>query len=64
MQEGRVVEQGTHDELMSHQGLYYELWTSQELGSSTSLDTKVQEPEPEKGKQKGKSMNGRMNGKK
>lgn len=36
-----MVEQGTHDELMEAQGLYYELWTSQELGSSTSLASKV-----------------------
>ena len=31
LEKGRLVEQGTHEELMKHQGLYYYL-VSQQLG--------------------------------
>ena len=31
---GRLVEQGTHDQLIAHQGHYYELWQQQQLVSS------------------------------
>ena len=30
MEEGRIVEQGSHEELISKNGLYYKLWTIQE----------------------------------
>lgn len=29
MNEGRVVEQGTHDELLQIEGLYYSMWVEQ-----------------------------------
>jgi ATP-binding cassette, subfamily B (MDR/TAP), member 7 len=29
LQEGRVVEQGTHDELLQRGGLYYSMWMQQ-----------------------------------
>ncbi len=35
MDHGRIVEQGDHDELMAHQGLYYALYTSQFAGAET-----------------------------
>jgi ABC transporter ATM len=31
LQEGQVVEQGTHDELMRLRGLYYSMWQRQAL---------------------------------
>jgi ATP-binding cassette subfamily B (MDR/TAP) protein 7 len=31
LQEGEVVEQGTHDELMKLRGLYYSMWQQQAL---------------------------------
>jgi ABC-type multidrug transport system fused ATPase/permease subunit len=30
---GRLVEQGTHDQLLSRQGLYAELWQQQQINS-------------------------------
>lgn len=30
---GRLVEQGTHDQLLSRQGVYYELWQQQQINS-------------------------------
>ena len=30
---GRLVEQGTHDQLIARQGLYYELWQQQQINS-------------------------------
>jgi ATP-binding cassette subfamily B protein len=35
MDHGRIVEQGDHDELMAHQGLYYSLYNSQFAGAET-----------------------------
>jgi hypothetical protein len=37
VQEGRVVEQGQHSELLEHQGVYAQMWNQQEFGSSTAL---------------------------
>lgn len=63
MQEGKVVEQGSHEHLMQQRGLYYELWTTQEMGSSSSLVSKAPENggmnganghDPKKLKQNGK----------
>ena len=34
---GNLVEQGTHDELLARQGLYYELYTSQFKGKIATL---------------------------
>jgi ATP-binding cassette, subfamily B, bacterial len=33
---GRLVEQGTHDELMSHQGLYHEMYQAQNSGGASA----------------------------
>lgn len=33
MQEGEVAEQGTHAELIAHQGIYADMWSQQELGA-------------------------------
>jgi len=30
---GKLVEKGTHDQLLSQQGLYYELWQQQKVVS-------------------------------
>jgi ATP-binding cassette subfamily B protein len=35
MDQGRIVEQGNHDELMGRQGLYYSLYNSQFSGVAT-----------------------------
>ncbi|MDQ7096490.1 ABC transporter ATP-binding protein [Desulfosporosinus sp. PR] len=37
MEEGRVAEQGTHDELMSREGLYHKLWTIQAQAGGWSV---------------------------
>ena len=41
MDEGRIVEQGTHDELMAKQGKYYALWNLQQ-----GIFRKREEPKP------------------
>ncbi len=33
MQEGEVAEQGTHSELLAHQGIYADMWSQQEIGA-------------------------------
>lgn len=33
LQEGEVAEQGTHAELLAHQGIYADMWSQQELGA-------------------------------
>lgn len=35
MKEGRVVEQGTHEELLKAGGLYWSMWVQQSLGSGS-----------------------------
>lgn len=35
MKEGRIVEQGRHEELLERQGVYHSLWSVQDLGSAT-----------------------------
>jgi len=40
VQEGRVVEQGQHSELLEQQGLYAQMWNQQEFGSNAALDTR------------------------
>lgn len=54
LREGRVVEQGTHAELLSLQGLYSDLWAAQEvsLGQDMTLERSLEEErEDEKTKQ-------------
>lgn len=38
LQEGRVAEQGSHAQLMELRGLYYDLWSKQEAGSTVNLN--------------------------
>ncbi|KAK3689733.1 P-loop containing nucleoside triphosphate hydrolase protein [Podospora appendiculata] len=51
LKEGRVVEQGSHRELMDHAGLYAELWTAQEMLMDADGNERV-EGEKEKEKEK------------
>jgi ATP-binding cassette subfamily B protein len=37
MESGRIVEQGSHDELMAAEGAYYRLYQSQFAGAATDL---------------------------
>ena len=41
MDEGRIVEQGTHDELMAKEGKYYALWNLQQ-----GIFRRREEPKP------------------
>lgn len=45
LREGRVVEQGTHTELLAMQGLYSDLWSAQEvsLGQDMTLERSLEE---------------------
>ena len=42
VREGRVEEEGTHDELMSLEGLYHSLVTTQMAGKEEELEDKVE----------------------
>ncbi|UFH51806.1 hypothetical protein [Pseudomonas sp. KNUC1026] len=35
--QGRLVEDGTHGELLAQQGYYWRLWTRQQLGAESEL---------------------------
>ena len=35
------MEQGQHTQLLEHQGLYAEMWNTQEFGSSAALPTEA-----------------------
>ena len=37
LEDGRIREQGTHDELMRHEGLYARLWTIQEKSAGWTV---------------------------
>jgi len=37
MEQGRIVEQGSHEELLTAQGAYYRLYQSQFAGAATDL---------------------------
>ncbi|KNF09008.1 ABC transporter ATP-binding/permease protein [Gottschalkia purinilytica] len=39
LDEGKVVEEGTHEELISKEGLYYNLWTVQQKSSRWSIES-------------------------
>ena len=43
MAKGKIVEQGTHDELIAAQGIYQSLVQAQELSSKTQPDNRVSE---------------------
>lgn len=49
LREGRVVEQGTHAELLALQGLYSDLWSAQEIdiGQDMSLERSLEEEREE-----------------
>ena len=49
MQEGRVVEVGTHSELVAMGGLYASMWARQ--SSSSALEAEIEEEEEEKEKE-------------
>ncbi|KAK5064275.1 Iron-sulfur clusters transporter atm1, mitochondrial [Exophiala bonariae] len=53
LREGRVVEQGTHTELLALQGLYSDLWSAQEIsiGQDMSLERSLEEEREEDKKQ-------------
>ena len=34
MDKGRIIEQGSHTELLKERGYYYKLWSEQSLGNS------------------------------
>jgi ATP-binding cassette subfamily B protein len=38
MEAGRIVEQGTHDELLAREGAYFRLYSSQFAGAATQLE--------------------------
>ena len=38
MEQGRIVEQGSHDELLARQGAYARLYAAQFSGAATDLD--------------------------
>lgn len=43
MQEGRLVEQGTHDELLERKGAYYSLVEAQKIDAQPSTDTNFED---------------------
>jgi ABC transporter ATM len=45
LQDGQVVEQGTHDELLQLGGLYHSMWLKQSSTSSSSPSSPLQGPE-------------------
>lgn len=47
MDKGRIIEQGTHDELIAHGGLYYQLWQRQSGGFLPHDEAPADEPEKE-----------------
>lgn len=56
MEKGKIVQSGTHAELLSHHGVYETLWTSQQSLEQYTQQTKQQRAEhqkPENGKTKG-----------
>lgn len=56
MEKGKIVQNGTHAELLSHHGVYETLWTSQQSLEQYTQQTKQQRAEhqkPENGKTKG-----------
>lgn len=36
MDKGRIIEQGSHTELLKERGYYYKLWSEQSLGNSNN----------------------------
>lgn len=45
LQHGEVVEQGTHDELLAHNGLYADMWRQQEGEAAHAVENGVIEKE-------------------
>ena len=51
LQEGQVAEQGTHAELLAHQGIYAEMWSQQELGAKAEASSSSEQDSLEGNKQ-------------
>lgn len=41
LKDGRIVEMGTHEELLRKEGAYYSLWSVQDLGSTSDIEDRA-----------------------
>jgi ATP-binding cassette, subfamily B, multidrug efflux pump len=47
MEDGRIVEQGDHDELLARGGAYARLYNAQFRAAAVDLDAEVGQPQPQ-----------------